>query len=249
MTIVKPRKIWQAPLRRIVIADGSIICDPPVLLSVVVVDRAGPSHIDKLVARWLHVACFIRCPAGQDRLRSVPRPGHDKSGVRDGQDGVHQLRIRPALTTIRTDLDARDATMPRPGDAANLPRTEPGHDLDLSSRPGDGRLGFHEEGELARRAVRQWISVFGGFLASFKWLVAKFQSAQPLHVDVPFPPRQHQARRVPLLWTQRFAVLTVSHEGIVGHLLDGHAPTEYGSVLSFGKHPLCARLDANLIHQ
>src|SRR5690348_15317108 len=62
------------PSGRIEIGDRPVSGHTPVLLTVVVVNRAGAAHAHQVLPRGLDVARLIRSAAGQNRLRAVPGP-------------------------------------------------------------------------------------------------------------------------------------------------------------------------------
>src|SRR5438445_5143985 len=237
------------PLGRIVIADRSVRGYAPVLLPVVVIDGARAAHAHQVLPRGLHVARLIGCAARQDGLGATPGPREQEGRVRHRQHRIDQPSVSPRLAAVGTDLNPCDPPPSGPGDAADFPWALGGHHPDPRRRPRDRRLRFHGERELASRPIRHRICVLRRLLARLEWLIAELEPSQPLDVDIAFPARQHEPRRVALLRPQRLAVLAVGNEGVVQDLVDGHAARENRRVFALGQYPLRAWLHRDFVHE
>ncbi len=119
----------------------------------------------------------------------------------------------------------------------------------LRRRRCDHRFGVHHEGELARLAVLHEVGVLRRLLARVPGLVADLDAAQPLHPDVAFPARHHEAHRIALLRPQHLAVHAIGDEAIVERLVQRERAGHRGGVGALGQDPLGVRLQARLLEQ
>ena len=86
------------------------------------------------------------------------------------------------------------------------------------------------------RAIGQQVDVVQGFFTRFPWLVAHFQTAQPLHPRHALHTRHDQPQRIAILGTQHFAIHGPSDNHIVQRAFHTNGARQPGTLCALGQH-------------
>src|SRR5919206_1482462 len=174
----------KARTSRDMVHDSPIGVYAPALDGVVVVEGVNATCTNNLVVGWLHVAGLVHGAALQHGRAAVPAPGQAEARERLRQDWLLQSGFLPTLSPIDRYVHTPNPAVARPGQARDLDEARTTLDLVTTRGPRDHRLRFHEEGELARRAIRHEVRVFRGLFTGLERPVAELQPAQPFNVYV-----------------------------------------------------------------
>src|SRR5882672_1722456 len=231
------------------IAHLPIGTDGPGLDHVVVLHEADDgARFAQIRHARLHIAVAVDRAAHQRRRRAIPVPRRLEAREALVHDRLFEHRLAPGLAAVDRDVDRADLAGAGPGEPADLMEPWPLELLPARGRGDDG-LGFHHHAELAPLAVGHRIGVARRLAAEVPRLVGELDAPQPLHADVAFPARDHDAHRVAVLRTQRLAVHGVDDQRVVEHFLERDRARVRGSVGAFEQHPFAFRVYASLVQE
>src|SRR5579871_5948920 len=223
------------------IANLPRLVDAPRLLGVVVKQSVGTHRRDERVAVRLDIAFLVGRPADDLRRLAVPDPVHLKTGLSFRKHRPIQSRILPAPSAVRTDFDLPDFPLSAPRHSRNAIVAWP--NLHCTGGIGDHRVRLHPELELPGFTVGEQLSVAGGLPSGHPRLVAEFEPAQPLDVQIALETWQDQPDGETMRWPEGLAVLPVGDDGFIDDLLgQGDTASDAGGVTALGEHPCRCRI-------